>query len=39
MSIVLSALATWLAVNLAIVAAMHFKSLGARLRQWQVMVE
>ena len=34
MSILLSALATWLAVNLAIVAVMYFKPFGARLRRW-----
>ena len=30
MSILLSALGSWLAINLAIVAAMHFKLFGAR---------
>ena len=34
MSILLSALGSWLAINLAIVAAMHFKPFGARLRRW-----
>jgi len=34
MSILLSALATWLAVNLAIVAALYFKPFGARLQRW-----
>ena len=34
MSILLSALGSWFAINLAIVAAMHFKPLGARLRRW-----
>ena len=33
MSIVLSALATWLAVNVAIVAALYFKPC-ARLQRW-----
>ena len=34
MSIPLSALATWLAINVAIVAALYFKPFGARLRRW-----
>jgi hypothetical protein len=34
MSILLSALAIWLAVNVAIVAALHFKPFGARLQRW-----
>ena len=34
MSIRLSALATLLAVNLAIVAALYFKPFGARLQRW-----
>lgn len=34
MSILLSAFATWIAVNLAIVAALHFKPFGARLQRW-----
>ncbi|HVI77956.1 MAG TPA: hypothetical protein VM715_07300 [Candidatus Acidoferrum sp.] len=34
MSIFLSALAIWLAVNVAIVAALHFKPFGARLQRW-----
>ena len=34
MSILFSALAAWLAINLAIVAALHFKPLRARLRRW-----
>ena len=34
MSILLSALATWLAVNVAIVAALYFKPFGARLQRW-----
>ena len=34
MSIVLSALATWLAVNAAIVAAVYFKPFGTRLQRW-----
>ena len=31
---ILSGLATWLAVNLAIVAAFYFKPFGARLQRW-----
>ena len=34
MSILLSALATWLAVNVAIVAALYFKPFGVRLQRW-----
>ena len=34
MSILLSALATWLAVNVAIVAALYFKPFDARLQRW-----
>jgi hypothetical protein len=34
MSILLSALATWLAVNLAIVAVLYFKPFGARPQRW-----
>ena len=34
MSILLSGLATWLAVNLTIVAALYFKPFGARPQRW-----
>jgi hypothetical protein len=34
MSILVSGLATWLAVNVAIVAALYLKPFGARLQRW-----
>jgi hypothetical protein len=34
MSIFLSALAIWLAVNVAIVAAVYFKPFGSGLQRW-----